>query len=234
MGVINRLNRVTSARLHAFLSASERPEDILPGLLREMEEQDRAAARAVAKALAAVRAAQSRLDESEGKIGRLEEGAALALAQGDEQLAREALAAAVRTGREKDRFLSALDQAQRALEQARAAKLRIEDQLEELRVNRDGILARSWALRARQGAAHGSAFSEKKSGSILERVAAIETDLERDEAELEIPRAATPGTRVSLEERLRDTERRAEIDRRLNDLKKRRHGANQPRGDRDP
>ena len=58
----------------------------------EMQRGIEDAVKAESKALAALKANQRRLDESMGRSMRLEKGAEMALRQGDEILAREALA----------------------------------------------------------------------------------------------------------------------------------------------
>jgi len=219
MALIKRLRRITAARIETFLSTVEDPEHALPQLVREMEKQAATAGQAVAKALTAVRGAHRRLDETRGRIVRLEKGAALALEQGDEQLAREALAEIVKTEKQEKICGEAVAEAQRALDDAREARTRIGHQLENLKADRDGIIARSRALKIRQSG-RPAAQTGSRHRSLLDYVAAIETSVDRDEAEIEISRARREHT--TLEERLKDLERRSEIDQRVRQIKRRR------------
>jgi phage shock protein A len=217
MSIIDRITRVTSARVQAFLSASDHPEEVLPELIQEMKQQGRQTAKAVATALAAVRSAQRKLDEAEGRIRRLEKGAELALAQQDEPLAREALAGAVQASQAKDRACAALTQAQQALEQARQAQGMITDRLQELQTRADHLTKRSAAMRSKQEVGRRTGSS---GASLLDSIAAIEVDLDREEAEIELHRSAVPGSRCSLEERLKALELQSEIERRMDGLRK--------------
>ena len=62
MGRISQLKTITKSRIEAFLASLEKPETILPQLMREMEEKLKEAARAEVKALSAVKADRRRLD----------------------------------------------------------------------------------------------------------------------------------------------------------------------------
>jgi phage shock protein A len=219
MALIKRLSRITAARIEAFLSTTEDPENALPYLAREMEKQVALAGRAVAKALAAQRGAQRGLDEVRGRITRLENGARMALEHGDEALAREALTALVKTERDEKGRVDAVAGAQKALADAREARTRIEHQLGNLKANTAGIIARSKALRARRTSRIDAAAGSRP-GNLLEQVAAMETRVDREEAEIEINRASRE--RITLEERLKELERRSEIEERVRRLRRQR------------
>jgi phage shock protein A len=91
MGLLSRLKDISSGKLLAFLDEAEHPEQMIPLLLNELSTQQKALHTAEAKSLAAVRAAQRRLEETLGRVLRLERGAELALKKGEEETAREAL-----------------------------------------------------------------------------------------------------------------------------------------------
>jgi phage shock protein A len=97
---IKRITRITTGRIESFLSEVDEPEKVLPQLAREMEQAVRSAASAEAKSLAALKSAQRKFDEVTGRSLRLERGAQLAVQQGDDALARDALAAQIQV--EKD------------------------------------------------------------------------------------------------------------------------------------
>ena len=60
MGLISRIRRITVSRIENFLNTVENPEVLFPQLVREMEDQVRAAISAETKALAACKAGHSR------------------------------------------------------------------------------------------------------------------------------------------------------------------------------
>ena len=132
MGKIDRLKRITMARIEAFLDSLEKPELILPQLLNEMEQQMRDAAAAKAKALSAVKGARRRLDEATGRSLRLERGAALAVRAGDLKTARQALAAQLEAEQQYQRHQTELENVEKAYLAAEAVFKQISE-------NRDAL-----------------------------------------------------------------------------------------------
>jgi len=220
MALIKRLRRITAARIEAFLSTTENPEDALPQLVREMEKQAVLSGQAVAKALTALKASQRRLDELQGRIIRLDKGAKLAIDQGDEPLARDALAELVKTEKQEKIRLEAVAQAQQAVDEAREAKSRLDHQLENLRVNADGIISRSRAIKTQRTGQPGYR-DNRRCRSILDRVADIEMKVDQDESEVELARRSRERFEATLEERLRKVERHSEIEARIRRLRDR-------------
>ena len=95
MGFITRIKRLTTSRIETFLTTVEDPEILFPQLVKEMEEQIRKATSAEAKAMAGTKAAQRELDTVKDKLDRMQKGASLAMDQGDEDTAREAITAQI-------------------------------------------------------------------------------------------------------------------------------------------
>jgi phage shock protein A len=221
MGLISRIRRITVSRIENFLNTVEDPETIFPQLVREMEDQVRAAVSAETKALAACKAAERDVRQVQGKLDRMVRGAELALEKGDNETARDAVRAQIAFESDLKVREDAVRRAQRAHEDARGARVQIEEQLEELRIRKNEILTRARIARAQtkiEKTVSGSAGSSK---SILDAVARLEGKVEEAEAELEVRRGmgnekATP----SLERRLEELEQNEEIEKRLAELKK--------------
>jgi len=217
-GIISRLRRITASRIYAFLEAAEDPETIFPQLLREMKSGIGDAVKAEGKAAAAAKANQRRLDEFTGRSIRLARGAELALRQGDESLAREALAEQIRTDRLARDQRQALKQSEAALAETRDVRLYLEAQLEELKRRKKELITRFQSTKKAAGT-HSSTKKIRAAGTaILDEVSRIQNVEDRKEY--------IPATGViplqkfgrSLEDRLRTVEREAEIDRRLNSI----------------
>jgi len=83
MGFLQRLHRLTVARIEAALSTVEDPEILYPQLLREMEGKVRLATEAEAKAMASVKGTQRDIEQLTKKIERMKKGAELAMGKGD-------------------------------------------------------------------------------------------------------------------------------------------------------
>ena len=217
-GLIGRLRRITVSRIHAFLETVEDPETIFPQLVREMQEKIADARKAESKAAAALKTGQKRLDESMGRSMRLVKGAELALRQGEESLAREALAEQIRTDRLAEDQRRALRQSEAALDEAHELRAHLETQLVELKRRRKEILARARAAK-KAAATYRHTDRIRASGSaILDEVSRMQQLEESKELA-----SATPGTlsgapNRTLEERLRSLERDAEVERRLNSI----------------
>jgi len=226
MGLIGRIQRVTMARIESFLDSVEDPEVMFPQLIAEMEDQIRAATNAEAKALGAVKAAQRKVDETRGRIERLAKGAELALNQGDEAMARDALAAQVKAEEELKQGEDALSKAETAQSQATDARKRLQSQLEELRSKKDEILTRARVAKTQKKVQKTVSGPSASGQSILDTVAKMESKVQEAESELEVQREMDEGTRSgpSLDKKLKDLEMNAEVQARLEALQKKAGG----------
>lgn len=224
MNILNRMKRVTTARLEVVLSRAENPETVLPQLIREMEDQVREATQAEAQALAAARSQSRTAAQLREKHERLGAGAASAVTQGDEALAREALAAQLQLERDLELAETAAATAAEQQVMATAAREEVQAQLREVRAKKDELLTRARVLKSQeriQRTLSGPVTSGN--GSILDMVAALETKVEEQEARLavrrEMTQAGSTAGSPSLQRRLDALGKDAEIDRRLAALK---------------
>ena len=221
MGLIQRIRRITVSRIEAVLASVEDPDLVFPQLVREMEDQVRAATDAEAKAMASVKAAQRELDQVREKIARMEKGTESALSRGDEDTAREAVSVQINLESDISLKENAVSRSQVALEDAREAREQLQQQLEELRAKKSEILTRARVAKNQKRVEKTVSGPVSSAKSILDTVAQLESKVEEEEAELEIRRemGAQKGS-PSLEKRLSDLETGTEIERRLADLKK--------------
>ncbi len=218
MSMIGRLRRVTVGRLEAFLSSVEDPDVVLPQLLREMEEQIRAATDAEARAMAAVKAAERSSDQAREKLARLAGGAETALGLGDEAMAREAVEAQVHLEAEAGRREDAVAAARAVRDEAHDARVQLQAQLDEIRSKKDELLTRSRVVRSQEKVQRTVQGPAASSGSILDAVARMESHLEEKEAALAVRKDLATGAAAgvsSLEQRLDKLAVRQEVDRRL-------------------
>lgn len=224
-GWTSRIKRITVSRIQAFLESVDEPETAFHQLVDEIQSRIGDAVNAESKGFAAFKASQRKLDESMGRSIRLEKGAEMALRQGDEALAREALAQQVQVERAIEDQRLALQQSETALIQARESRLHLQVQLEELKRRGREIIAR---IRSVKGAAETYKRINKVSASraaLLDEVARIQS-VEEPEAFSFQPTGELSGTfEGSLEYRLRTLEREAEIERRLASIRSRKQSA---------
>lgn len=219
MGYIDRLLRITSARMNAFLDSVEDPASVIPMLIAELDDKYRVTQQAEVKAQAAVSGAQRRVDEGAGKLLRLERGAALAVAQGHDNLAREALAAQVSLEAIHRKDLESLKLAEAARDDARAARLQMGRQLAELQERRKDLTARAGIAKTQKTVQRASDKDrESYGGSLLDQVARMEEKLEAAESGLDVRKKAA-GKNLNLDERLRHLQQQSEVEQRLAQLR---------------
>lgn len=210
------------ARIEAFLDTLEKPEYILPQLVKEMGDHIREAANAKAKALSAVKGARRRLDEASGKVLRLGNGAKLAVRADDMDTARQAVAAQIEAEKQMNRCQSELEQAEKAYQNADAVCTQLAANLEELKEKKTVILKK---YRQQQLSKQ---LQEKYTQSIIEpgadifdAIARMETRIEQQQIELKAQSELTKTLGVDFrEERVRKLECDAEVDHRLSEIKK--------------
>jgi phage shock protein A len=222
MGLINRIRRLTVARIESFLNTIEDPEILFPQLVREMEDQVRAAISAETKALAASKAAERDADAVRRKLDRMTRGAEIAVDKGDDETAREAVKAQIALESELKIQDDAVARALRAYEDAKAARIQIEEQLGELRAKKNEILTKARVSSAQRKIEKTVKGPVDSVASILDAVVRLEGKIGEAEAELEIRRSVGKGTApASLEGRLDELEHGNEVEKRLAEMKKR-------------
>jgi phage shock protein A len=222
MGLIQRIRRLTVARIENFLNTVEDPEVIFPQLVREMEDQVRAAIDAEAKALAALKSAERDAGNTRQKLDRMLRGAEIAVEKGDDKTARDAVKAQIALESDLKVQDDAVTRAGRACEDAKAARMQIEEQLNELRTKKNEIITRARVAKTQQKIEKTVSGRVSSATSILDAVDRMEGKVEEVEAELEIRRdMGKGGVTPSLERRLDELERDSEIEKRLAELKKR-------------
>lgn len=148
MGVFDRMGRVISANFNALLDKADDPKKSVDQVLREMEEQVRAARQEVVRSVAAEKQLRNKSDELSTEIDRWEKRAELAVRNDDDELAREALKHKRRVVLEKERAEQLrIEQRSNALEM-KAELERMEIKLDELKVKKGTIAARIEQTRA--------------------------------------------------------------------------------------
>ena len=221
MGRISQLKTITRSRIEAFLASLEKPEIILPQLIREMEEKVKEAARAEAKALSAVKGDRRRLDTGLGKVIRFKEGAVLAVKANKIDTARQAIAAQIQAEKEVEKCRNDLAISESAYNSASQVRKQLRQNLKELKLKKNDIIERSREIRREQS------FNEKLDSlssdagkNILDMVARMESKIDEAEAEIEIADEITRTLGISFPyERVKVLESDAEVDRRLDEIK---------------
>lgn len=103
MGILDRASRLISSNFNALLDQAEDPKKSLDQTLRQMKQQLGLGKTELVRAVAAERQLKSKLESLEADAARWETRAELAVRQGDDALARQALAQRTRVKAERDR-----------------------------------------------------------------------------------------------------------------------------------
>lgn len=208
MGMFRRLNTVLRSNLSALLDRAEEPQKLISQTVHDMErELGRARRELVTSKGTAKRLANQRdalLEESAG----WEDKAVLALEQGDEALAREALRHKMRLQRQADEVRQQAARQQAAAEEMKATLERMEARIEDLRA-RGGTLAAE-VRRAREAppaAGAGGRFGS----STFEELERMGARIDQLEAEVEAADALDDG-RAETEQRFRALAREGDAD----------------------
>lgn len=219
MGLMQRIKRLTTARIETFLSSVEDPEILFPQLIRELEQQVQASAEAESKAKASTKHAERDVDQLVEKIEYYHVGAKRALDAGDEDTAREAISAQLNAEEGLDRKQAVLDRAQQVYEDARAARERMQHQLVDVKAKKDEILTRARVAKTQMSIEKTVRGPVSSSSSILDAIDRMETKVEEAEAAVEIQRASSGHAPTSLDEKLDAMGVTSEVDVRLAALK---------------
>jgi phage shock protein A len=91
MSTIQRLKRVVESNIHAAIDAMEEPSKMIRQLLREMEDMIGSAREELVEAIVLEKSYEGRWRNASNNLGKWENRAILALKNGREELAREAL-----------------------------------------------------------------------------------------------------------------------------------------------
>ena len=150
MSVLNRITTIIRANVNEALERAEDPEVMLDQILRDMYDGIREAREQVVSAVAQQKLVERDLEQARELSKKWRKNAELAVAQGDENLARECL---IRK-RDYDNNAQALE-TMLAAQAPVAAKLKselslLESRYADLRRDRDSLLARYRAAKAQE------------------------------------------------------------------------------------
>jgi phage shock protein A len=171
MDIITRIKQVVSANIDALIEKAEDPETTIEQIIRDMDKAISDLKMEVARTIATEKRLARRIQESEGKIQSWQEESENAVMEGDDGLARKAIAKRL----EEEKVLAELkDQHQRAADVSQTMKdhLRhLEDKTEHAKRQKEILIARKRMADAQKSVMNNSsrlqAVSRKKESQIL-------------------------------------------------------------------
>ncbi len=183
MGIFSRLAQLIKSNLNDLISHSEDPEKMLNQLVLEMNSQLNEAKKQVASSIADEKRLAKQLEQEQSKAGEWEQRAMMALKNGNEELAKEALA----RKREHDGLAVSYQEQwgkqKAAVENLKRTLRALNDKIEEAKRKKNVLIARKKRAEAQR------AIQETMSG--LQDQSAFETfdrmaeKIDRMEAEAE-------------------------------------------------
>ncbi|MGI8854801.1 MAG: PspA/IM30 family protein [Thermomicrobiales bacterium] len=142
MGILDRMTRLLRANVNDMIDHAEDPEKMLDQLIREMNDQIHMARGQVAAMIAQEKELQIAYDQSARMASEWDRKAELAVTQGKDDLAREAL----RRKRDNDEhaqvYASNLQSQQEMVTKLKMQLQQLEAKYESARANRDVLIAR--------------------------------------------------------------------------------------------
>jgi phage shock protein A len=151
MGLFDKAGQVIASNFNALLDKVEDPGKSLDLLVDEMREQVRAARREIIRGVAREKQLKKTLEEQELEVERWTRRAELAVRQGDDELARQALVHKRRVVGERDRIESLRVEQHAAAIDLKDALARMERTVEDVAARKGTLATRMRTARAGGG-----------------------------------------------------------------------------------
>lgn len=142
-GLWHRMNRVFSARAHARVDQAEDPEQMLNQLQRELIASVSRSNQQLAAASGWLANIDRQIRDTEARSERAATTAAAAVRNGDEQIARDAIARKREFAKQSEQLCAQRDHAQQVLNRQRRHLDRLKDELSRLREKRRNLIQRA-------------------------------------------------------------------------------------------
>jgi phage shock protein A len=183
MGIFSRLAQLIKSNLNDLISRSEDPEKMLNQVVQEMNTQLTEAKKQVAASIADEKRLAKQLEQEQAKATEWEQRAMMALRNGSEELAKEALA----RKREHEQLAAAYqdqwNKQKAAVEQLKKALRMLNDKIEEAKRKKNVLIARK--KRAEAQRAIQETMSGLKDASAFETFDRMAEKIDQIEAEAE-------------------------------------------------
>jgi phage shock protein A len=150
MSILKRVFKVGEAKAHQLVDKLEKPELMLEQAVRDQEEAIKEAKQKVAQVIATERQNKALLDRETDNAREWEQKAQLALKAGNEDLATKALMRSEEHEQKASGLKPQWESQRSSVESLKAEIRRMEDELAELKRNKDIIIAQSKAAEVKK------------------------------------------------------------------------------------
>ena len=210
MGVFSRLSDILKSNINDLLDKAEDPEKMVKQIIIDMQKELTTATQNLGKAKASERLAQKKMDDAVKVAAGWEAKGKAALSQGNQDLAKQALAKKVRADEEVASYTEMYESISTQTDA-------IEDQVEVLKAKLDEAKSRQAMLIARSQMADTKKALAKSQGgfdgaSALEKFDRMEEKIQRKEAEADAFAEIGGGGDADLIESFEQIEKDAKVD----------------------
>lgn len=221
MGILGRLSTVIKSNLNSLIDDAEDPEKMIGQTITEMESEVKKARRELVATLGAAKRLEKKAEELLQEADGWEEKAVLAVRQGDDDLAREALRRKTRSIAEAERVRGQAAAEATSADQMKDTLDRVEQKIDDLKARRNTLA--SQVRSAREGSSALSTEGRFGAGPFaeLERMGGR---IDQLDAEVEAHAVLEDPQRLAADARFRQLEKVTEggaVEDELASLKKR-------------
>lgn len=219
MGIFTRVRDIISSNLNTMLEKAEDPEKLIKLMIREMEDTLIEVKASCAGAMATKKKIQRELDEVKERGNTWGDKAQLAVDKGRDDLAREALVERKRYAERAEQLEKELGHCDDLVGQYQGDIKQLEDKLASAREKQRLLVQRH--VRAQRKMKTQQEIRRLDTADTMARFDTFEERIERMEADAEL---VNFGRKPTLEDEFRKLEGHDDIDKELDELKKKRQG----------
>ncbi len=150
MAILDRISSILKANINELLDKAEDPEKMLNQLIRDMEEGLKEAREAVVEAMADEGRLERKFLSARNQAKEWEHKAEVAVRQGNDEMARQALKEAASSDELADDLKLALETQERKVEELRAQLSALQAKIEEAKRKKHTLIARWHRVKAEQ------------------------------------------------------------------------------------
>lgn len=206
MGVFSRFFKVTEAGANRLIDKMEKPELMLDQAIRDREKSISDARQKVQSVIATERQTKALIDKEEMEVQRWEERAQKALTAGEEDLAAQALTRAEEHRAKAESLKPNWQLQRRSVDHLKVDLRRMDDELAELKRNKDIIIAQSKTAEVKKSIYEAKASIGRNSSEDL--IARMKSKAERASFEAEAAQELSSDTgEESLESKFKQIDK---------------------------
>lgn len=223
MAIFQRIGDLFKANVNDLIDKAENPEKMVKQIIIDMEEQVRDATQALGQAMASERQAFKQLEKAKEESAEWESKAKMALAAGNQELAKKALANKVQVDNNIGSFQESYDRIHAQTTELKGRVELLRSKLEEARTRQNMLIARAKMADVQKSVT--TDLSGTDTSSAFSKLERMERKVEGKEAEAEAF-AEISGDDTFRKDEFKDLENTAAVDSELARLMAEMNGGN--------